>query len=68
MISILQGLEMGLREWNRCVTGHKNKLTLSKHTCFVIEEFIEDIKQDDKHVPDVLESIMRPTCLVKEEL
>ena len=30
MISILQGPEMGLREWKRCVHGHKNKLTLSK--------------------------------------
>ena len=29
---------------------------------------IEDVKQDEKHVPDLLESIMRPTCLVKEEL
>ena len=37
-------------------------------TFFVIEEYIEDIKQDEKHVPDLLEAIMRPTCLVKEEL
>ena len=26
------------------------------------------LKQDEKHVPDLLEPIMRPTCLVKEEL
>ena len=61
---------MVLREWKRCVPGHKNMLTHSK-TCFLvtsIEKYIEDVKQDEKHVPDLLESIMRPTCLVKEEL
>ena len=39
-----------------------------KNTCFVIERYVEDAKQDEKHVPDLLESTMRPTCLVKEEL
>ena len=29
IVSIRQGLEMGLREWNRCVQGHNNKLTQS---------------------------------------
>ena len=33
-----------------------------------MEKYIEDVKQDEKHVPDLLEPIMRPTCLVKEEL
>ena len=32
------------------------------------QKYVEDVKQDEKHVPDLLESIMRPTCLVKEEL
>ena len=32
-----------------------------------IEKCVEDVKQDEKHVPDLLASIMRPTCLVKEE-
>ena len=35
---------------------------------FVIEKYIEDARQDEKHVPDLLESIMRPTDPVKEEL
>ena len=68
LFSILQGLEVGLREWTRCVPGHKNMLTLSKRHVFVIEKYVEDAKQDEKHVPDLLESIMRPTCLVKEKL
>ena len=29
---------------------------------------IEDVKQDEKHVPDLLESIMKAPALVKEEL
>ena len=33
-----------------------------------MEKYVEDAKQDEKHVPDLLEAIMRPTCLVKEEL
>ena len=33
-----------------------------------MEKYIEDAKQDEKHVPDLLEPIMRPTCPVKEEL
>ena len=46
----------------------KSKLTLRQiHFC-VIEKYIEDAKQHEKHVLDLLESIMRPTCLVKEEL
>ena len=59
---------MGLREWSRCVPGHKNKLTLSKTYFFVIEKYVEDVKHDEKHVPDLLEPIMRLTCLVKEKL
>ena len=45
-----------------------NKLTLRKRHVFVIEKYIEDAKQKEKDVPHLLESIMRPTCLVKEEL
>ena len=33
-----------------------------------MEKYIEDAKQEEKDVPDLLEAIMRPTCLVKEEL
>ena len=31
-------------------------------------KYIEDARQEEKDVPDLLEAIMRPTCLVKEEL
>ena len=45
-----------------------NKLTLRKRHFFVIEKYIEDVKQEEKDVPDLLESIMRPTDPAKEEL
>ena len=38
-----------------------NKLTLRKRRVFVIEKYVEDTKQKQKDVPDLLESIMRPT-------
>ena len=44
-----------------------NKLTLRKRH-FVIEVYVEDVKQDEKDVPDLLEAIMRSTDPVKEEL
>ena len=44
------------------------KLTLRTSHCFVIEKYIEDVKQKEKDVPDLLESIIRPTDPVKEEL
>ena len=66
--SILQGPEMGLREWTRCVQGHNSKLTLSKTYFFVVEKYIDDVKQDEKHIPDLLESMMKGSGLVKEEL
>ena len=46
----------------------KRKLYLRKRHFFVIEKYIEDARQKEKHVPDLLESIMRPTDPVKEEL
>ena len=48
--------------------SHKKKLYPRKRNCFVIEKYVEDAKQEEKDVPDLLESIMRPTCLVKEQL
>ena len=33
-----------------------------------MEKCFEDARQDEKHVPDLLESIMRSTDPVKEEL
>ena len=46
----------------------KRKLYLRKRHFFVMEKYIEDAKQEEKDVPDLLESIMRPTDPVKEEL
>ena len=45
-----------------------NKLYPRKTHVFVIEKYIEDAKQDEKHVPDLLKPIMRAPGLVKEEL
>ena len=45
-----------------------NKLTLGKRDFLVIGKYVEDVKQEEKDVPDLLESIMRPTDPVKEEL
>ena len=44
------------------------KLSLRKSYVFVIEKYVRDVKQDERDVPDLLESIMRPTDPVKEEL
>ena len=48
-------------------THTKKQKTISKRF-FLIEKYIEDVRQDEKHVPDLLESIMRPTDPIKEEL
>ena len=37
----------------------KRKLFLRKRHFFLVETYIEDLRQDEKHVPDLLESIMR---------
>ena len=46
----------------------KRKLYPRKRHFVVVEKYTEDVKQEEKDVPDLLEAIMRPTCLVKEEL
>ena len=46
----------------------KRKLYPRKRHFFVMEKYIEDARQEEKDVPDLLEAIMRLTCLVKEEL
>ena len=33
-----------------------------------MEKYIEDVRQEEKHVPDLLEAIMKGSGLVKEEL
>ena len=49
-------------------THTKKQKTISNRHFFLMEKSIEDVRQDEKHVPDLLESIMRPTDPVKEEL
>ena len=59
---------MDLREWNRWVHTQKTQKTISKRHVFLMEKYFEGVKQDEKHVPDLLEAIMKPTDPVKEEL
>ena len=33
-----------------------------------MEKYFEDLRQDEKHVPDLLEALIQPTDPVKEEL
>ena len=57
--------------WRGCTsegTDTKRKLYLGKRHFFVTDKYVEDVKQKEKDVPDLLESIMRPTDPVKEEL
>ena len=57
--------------WRGLTTGarsHEKKLYPRKRHFFVMEKYIEDVRQEEKHVPDLLEAIMRPTDPVKEEL
>ena len=49
-------------------THTKKHNTTSKRHVFLIEKCFEDVRQDEKHVPDLLEAIMSPTAPVKEEL
>ena len=55
-------------EFVRCGHTHKRKLYLRKRHFFLTEKYIEDARQDEKHVPDLLESITRPPDPVIEEL
>ena len=64
---MLHGPELDLREWKRCVPTKKHK-TISQIQFFLMEKYVEDVRQDEKHVPDLLESIMKPKDLVKDEL
>ena len=46
----------------------KRKLYPRKRHFFVIEKYVEDAKQEEKDVPDLLEAVMRSPGLAKEEL
>ena len=56
-----------LREWKRCVDTHENRKPYKKCT-FLMEKCFEDLRQDEKHVPDLLEAIIQLPGPVKEEL
>ena len=56
------------RGWHPGHGDTKRKLYLRKIHFFVIEKYIEDAKQKEKDVPDLVESIMKAPGLVKEEL
>ena len=59
---------MSWRGWASGADDTKRKLYPRKNNFFVMDKYIEDARQEGKHVPELLEAIMRPTCLVKEEL
>ena len=50
------------------VHTHKNRKPYQKDTFFLWKKYFEDARQDEKHVQDLLESIIGPTDPVKEEL
>ena len=50
------------------VSTHTKRSCTYENTFLFIEKYVDDIKQDEKHVLDLLESIRRPPGLAKEEL
>ena len=46
----------------------KKQKTISKRYFFLIEKCFENARQDEKHVPDLLEPIIQPPDPVKDEL
>ena len=49
-------------------THTKKQKTISEIYFFLMEKCNEDVRQDEKHVPDLLEAIIQPPGPVKEEL
>ena len=49
-------------------THTEKQTTISKRHFLLMEKCFEDVRQDEKHVPDLLEAIMRPPDPVKDEL
>ena len=57
--------------WRGLTTGaqtHKRKLSLRKRHFCVTGKHDEDVKQEEKHTPDLEESIMKASGLVKDKL
>ena len=59
---------MGRGGGHRGTLTQKESCTQEKKHFFVMEKYIEDARQEEKHVPDLLEAITRPTCRIKDEL
>ena len=53
----------GSRNQSKGGHRHKKKVDPKKNMCFVIGEYFKDVSQDEEHVLDLLEAIMRPTFL-----
>ena len=58
-------VEEGGQRW---AGTQQKKLYLRKITFFVVGKYVEDARQDEKNIPDLLEAIMRPTDPVNKEL
>ena len=58
---------MGWMEWTLVRWDIKRKFTLRKGNFFVIAKHIEEVKQDGKSVPDLLEAMMGSPGLAKEQ-
>ena len=54
---------MGWREWTLVGGDVRRNLTRRKRQFFVVERHVEDVTQDEKHVPDLVESIMSQLVL-----
>ena len=61
---------MGWRWWTPglTLTNLKKEVVLGEKYFLVIGKHVEDVKQKRKDVPDLVESIMRPTDPAKEGL
>ena len=51
-----------------CTHTHTKNRKPYQQFIFLVEQYFEDARQDEKHVPDLLEAILQPPGLVKEEL
>ena len=61
------GSRNGLEGVDTVCPGTQKQVDPKKRHVFVIEKYIEDVKQSQKVAPDLVESIMRPSDHVKEE-
>ena len=64
------GSRNGVEGLDSVCLGTQKQVEPEKKIRFVtsIEKYVEGVKQNEKHVPDLLEVIIRPPGLVKEEL